>query len=257
MKKNTVVKMIEDSIVPASNPGVYISGGLDSTIILHHLREKYDGEIFTYTARFDVDGDEVIWAKMVADHYGTNHKEVHCSGWLNILPEIQKGLTHPRYNVWCYFLAKRAKNDGVENIYIGEGADEHFGGYDRKPYLQAWGDHFTYIRQMFDEIHGKFDLNVHYPFDKLNWKDTIKYYTPPNKYYLREVYSEILPNFIVEGRRKIAPAFTNYWQMWFKYLRPRYSNYKPDSIEDIRKLLRYIAVKTWMEANTEDYEPSQ
>lgn len=247
--------MIEDSIVLHDKPAVYLSGGLDSTILIHHLREKYEGEIYTYTARFDVDGDEVIWARMVAEHYHTNHKEVFCSNWIDKLPEIQKGLTHPRYNIWCYFLATMAKKDGRKNIYIGEGADEHFGGYDQKSYLKAWGDHYTYIRDMFDEIHSKFDLITHYPFDELNWKDTIKYYTPPNKYYLRDAYSGILPNFIIEGRNKIAPAFTNYWQMWYKYIRPRFPHYKPDSVEDIRKLLRYLAVKAWQEANQSDYEP--
>lgn len=254
MSDVSLVKMIGDVIIPFPKPAVYVSGGLDSTIILHHLTQKTDEKIYTYTAKFNVDGDEIMWSRMVAEYYRTVHKEVDCSRWLEMLPKILEGLTHPRYNVWGYFLALLAKEDGRKNVYIGEGSDEHFGGYDTKPYLNAWADHFVYIRQMYEEIHKKFELNVYFPFDELDWKETIKYYSPPNKYYLREVYSGILPNFIIEGRKKLAPAFSNYWQIWYRYVRKYFPGYQPESEEDIRKLMRYLAVKAWMEANKGDYE---
>ncbi len=246
--------MIENAVVVYSKPGVYLSGGLDSTIILHHLCEKYDSEIYTYTASFNLDGDETNWAKMVAEHYGTKHCTVDCSGFLDDLVEIMKGFTHPRYNVWVYYLAKIAKKDGCENIYLGEGADEQFGGYIEKPYLELWADYFTYHKSMFEELHNLMGLNIHFPFSDIDWRKTRPYYSPPNKFHLVKAYEDIIPNFIIEARGKAPPSFTNYWQFWNRFLKNKYPNFQPKNLEDIRRLLRYLAVKAWMEANERDYE---
>lgn len=246
--------MIGNAIVPFPKPAVYLSGGLDSTIILHHLREKYDSKIYTYTASFNLDGDETNWAKMVAEHYGTKHCTVDCSGFLDDLVEIMKGFTHPRYNVWAYYLAKQAKKDGRENIYLGEGADEQFGGYTEGSYLELWADYFTYHKSMFEELHHLMGLSVHFPFSDIDWRKTLPYHSPPNKFHLVQAYKDIIPNFIVEGRGKAPPSFTNYWQFWYRFFKNKYPNFRPKNVEDIRRFFRYLATKAWLEANKGDYE---
>jgi len=42
-----VVKMLKGRVYILPKPAVYISGGLDSTILLHHLKEKTKKEIYT------------------------------------------------------------------------------------------------------------------------------------------------------------------------------------------------------------------
>ena len=37
---NKLIELISDSIESVENPAVYISGGLDSTIVLHHVDQK-------------------------------------------------------------------------------------------------------------------------------------------------------------------------------------------------------------------------
>ena len=248
-----IIELISDSVLAYPKPAVYISGGLDSCILLHHLVEKTNERVFTYTATFDLDGDETNWAKMVAEHYGTKHHTIDCSTFLDDLVEIMRGFTHPRYNVWAYYLAKEAKKDKRTNIYLGEGADEHFGGYSDKPYLEAWADQFTFVRSTFQEMHDSLGLNVHFPFSNIDWRKTLPYYSPPNKFHLTLAYRAIIPSFIMESRNKIKPSFTNYWQLWYKFLKPKHTNYHPECLEDIRKLLRYLAVSAWLEANETDF----
>ena len=111
-----IVEMINNAVTFQYRPAVYISGGIDSTIILHHLCEKRDKDenlrdpIYTYSAKFGTDTDEIISAEMVARHYDTVHKVVNCSKLIEFLPKILKGSVHPRYNVWDWFLAKEAKH---------------------------------------------------------------------------------------------------------------------------------------------------
>lgn len=249
-----IVEMIDSKIIYYPKPAVYISGGLDSTIILHHLSEKSDEEINTYCASFDLDGDEVCWAEMIAEEYGTNHKTVDCSKFLDDMSKILKEFDQPRYNVWAYYLANQAKKDGMKNIYVGEGADEHFGGYVEKSYLNAWSDQYSYVKSTFINIHENIGLNIHFPYHELDWRKTFPLYSPPQKTYLLLAYKDILPKFLIESRVKMAPSFSNYWQLWYKFLKPRYPNYIPENREDIRELLRYIANSAWLEANRGKYE---
>lgn len=254
MSLTNIVELVRSKVIYYPDSAVYISGGIDSTIIVHHLLEKYDYKINTYSASFDLDGDETNWAKMVAEHYGTIHKTIDCSKFLDDIVKIMKGFDHPRYNVWAYYLAIQAKKDGIKNVYVGEGADEHFGGYFTRSYLSAWVNQFTFVKSMYQKLHDIIGLNIHFPFHDIDWRKTFPYYSPPDKLHLVLAYKNIIPKFITEGRSKIAPAFSNYWQLWHKFLRQKYPNYKPDSIEDIRRLLRYIATSAWIEVNRGDYE---
>ena len=53
---------IGDSVVPYPKPAVFISGGLDSTILLHHLLEKSDEEV-TWGHRLLADGHNDLKAE--------------------------------------------------------------------------------------------------------------------------------------------------------------------------------------------------
>ena len=97
-----IVKMIDDATPHTANPAVYISGGLDSTIVLHHVCEKAIKPVYTFTARFNVETDECEHAAEVAKHYGTIHTEVQITNLIERMPEILKIFDRPRYNFWIY-----------------------------------------------------------------------------------------------------------------------------------------------------------
>ncbi len=128
--------------------GVLLSGGLDSSVI-SAIAQKYSAK------RIEEGGKTPAWwprlhsfavglkgapdlakARMVADHIGTVHHEIHYT--------IQEGLdairdviyyietydvTTVRASTPMYLLARVIKSMGIKMVLSGEGADEIFGGY--------------------------------------------------------------------------------------------------------------------------------
>lgn len=245
---NEIVDMIRNSVIVKPKAAVYISGGVDSTIILHHLIEKSSEQIRTYTARFGVEEDECIKAEKIARHYGTNHKVVDVGSFLAVLRKTMGVFKQPRYNVWPYWLAKEAKIDGVENVYIGEGGDEHFGGYADRGFLDAWANQITTIKSTYVEIHEYFDINLEMPFHDLDIRDTLEYYRPPRKELLVEAYKDLLPKAVVSS----PPAFSNknnYVKLWEKEVKKYFPRFEPKSLQDIRDKFQELAIYFWYEQN--------
>ena len=243
-KMTNLVKMIREQVISRLRPAVYISGGIDSTIVLHHLTEKSNCKIYTYHAKFGMDGDECGKARKVAEYYGTKHTEVEVTNFVKTLSEVMKFFTRPRYNIWPFWLAKQAKLDGREVIYIGEGSDEHFGGYVNRDYISAWASQINYAFFTFKTIHSHLNLRLEAPFHNLDWKKTTKFYKPPKKEILRKKYKGVIPDLFLDvGGR--PPAFTNYYALWNKELKQYYPTYVPKSIEDIKKVLHFLAIKAW------------
>jgi len=248
----SIVELVRSCVIPCHKPAIYISGGLDSSIVLHHVRELIDDDIYTYTARFGLDGDETRFAEMLAEHYGTKHKTVDIIDYIPRLPEILEGMSHPFFNVWFYLLGEQAVKDGRRTVYIGEGADERFGGYESKSYIDAWGDHLVYVMPVYYQIHKKLGIHLEAPFERLDWRECLKWYAPPTKAVLKEAYRDILPNFIIE-RRKTPPAYINYWQLWKLSICKYFPNYHPKSIYDVRECLKYLATEAWLNANKKKF----
>lgn len=241
-----IVDMIRDSVIVKPNPAVYISGGLDSTIILHHLVEKSSDPIRTYTARFGVEEDECIKAKKIAKHYGTNHTVIDIGSFLAVLRITMGFFKQPRYNVWPYWLARQTKTDAVENVYIGEGGDEHFGGYSDRSLLDAWANQITTIKSTYVEIHEYFAINLEIPFHDLDIRDTLQYYKPPRKELLVSAYKDLLPKEVVSS----PPAFSyknNYVKLWETEVKKYFPRFEPKSLQDIRDRFQELAIYFWSE----------
>ncbi len=128
--------------------GVLLSGGLDSSIIsavarkFSSMRVESGGKQEAWWPRlhsFAVGlkgAPDLAKARLVADHIGTVHHEIHYT--------IQEGLdairdviyyietydvTTVRASTPMYLLARVIKSMGIKMVLSGEGADEVFGGY--------------------------------------------------------------------------------------------------------------------------------
>ena len=252
---NNLVETIRDSVKVYGKPCVNISGGLDSTIILHHLIEKCKEPIYTYTAGFTKEETEFEHAEKVADHYGTRHTNVTIENLMREFPEILKHFKRPRFNLWPYWLARQAKADDRESCYIGEGGDEHFGGYWYKPrrtYVENWTSFFIYVYPTYRTIY-KDILNIRlvvplHP-DNLDWHKTLPFYdAEQNKKFLREAYRGILPDFVVDRKKKNGRR--DYWQMWNQELKNRFFNVTPKSEAEIKDLWNMRATQIWLDNKT-------
>jgi len=231
-------------------PAVYIGGGIDSCIILHHLHEKTKEEIYSYTFGFEGEDNEFKVAREVADHYGTKHQEIIFKNLLAEYPEILKHFKRPRFNIWIYWLAKKAFEDKRQTVYVGEGGDEHFGGYWYKKhmsYLETWTGLYHWILPTYRKVHSIFNLRLEVPFTNLDWRETYPYYDhEQHKRYLRIAYREILPDFVVE--RKKRPARHDYRIFWEHELKHYFPLVNPHSDEEIRELLNILVTQMWVES---------
>jgi asparagine synthase (glutamine-hydrolysing) len=115
--------------------GVWSSGGLDSTTILHYAAEQWTGRLKTFSISFRGRSfDESAYFREVSQVYGTDHHEFD----LNPEVELQQAIEQLAYYsdepsadagalpVW--FLSKMCRSD-VTVALSGDGGDELFGGY--------------------------------------------------------------------------------------------------------------------------------
>ena len=226
-------------------PAVYLSGGIDSSIILHHLRREHRGEVLTFTAKFWNRGDTTESAAYIAELYGTDHTEVSIRDFVKTLRYVMRRLPfeRPRYNIWPYWLACEAKRRGATSVLTGEGSDEYFGGYPNKDYLEGWAGQLVYVDDTYKVIHDAFDLDLIKPFYSFGMNE---YWFPPIKEKLREAYKGWLPESIRQAPGK-PPAFTEYFSIWEKELAPyiEFTGGGPETIEDVKDALQILATDAW------------
>ncbi len=114
--------------------GVWASGGLDSSTILHYAAEEVS-HLNSFSISFrGYDHDESEFFRTVAQHYGTNHYEFDLNPEHDLVDAIEAISYHSdepsadagALPVW--FLSKMTRRH-VKVALSGEGADELFGGY--------------------------------------------------------------------------------------------------------------------------------
>ncbi|MEM7165937.1 MAG: asparagine synthase (glutamine-hydrolyzing) [Planctomycetota bacterium] len=124
--------------------GMYLSGGLDSALILALMAKQTSTPVRTFSLGFGLDLDETGAAKTIADHFGAQHTELRLpADSYRELPNIVKTMDEPLGDmivVPTYFLSRTAQRD-VKVVLTGEGADEIFGSYVHH-YLLTWFERY-------------------------------------------------------------------------------------------------------------------
>lgn len=115
--------------------GLMLSGGLDSAILAHCLREQTSGEIRSYCAVGEDDRSaDADHAEAIAESCGFVHTTIRISArefrrqWRSMVEELASPLGTPN-EVAIRMIAARMRADGVKVALSGEGADELFCGY--------------------------------------------------------------------------------------------------------------------------------
>lgn len=121
-------------IDPHNNPGVFLSGGMDSSTIVSLMRGITGQPIHTFSYRCRRESfDESRYAEIVSDHYHTNHTVVEYPAEAVIsVSELVKSMDEPfcdvGINIATNILGKAA-NGNVSYVLTGDGGDELFGGH--------------------------------------------------------------------------------------------------------------------------------
>lgn len=115
--------------------GAFLSGGLDSSLVVAAMRRLGHEDIQTFTATFPGSADdEAAFARRVSETYGTRHHERPVTGddCLAALPrwtELNDDLVADASSIPLMLVSDVARAAGCIVLLAGEGADELFGGY--------------------------------------------------------------------------------------------------------------------------------
>jgi asparagine synthase (glutamine-hydrolysing) len=139
LRKSVRRRMVADVEV-----GVYLSGGLDSTVVCALMAEQgqnmrafnigFGGSVY----------DESSLSRRIAEHYGARFDSLNCTmdlmseGYLSTIYHTELALANPSA-IAKQMLSRMVRQAGVKVCLTGEGADEGFGGY---PYFKLealWG----------------------------------------------------------------------------------------------------------------------
>lgn len=112
--------------------GVFLSGGLDSSIIGMLVDTVAKGKVHTFSVIFPT-FSEGKYARQVSDYLGTEHHEILITPQmaLEVLPELVKAYGEPigdAATICNYIMAREAKKY-VDRAFSGDGGDEIFAGY--------------------------------------------------------------------------------------------------------------------------------
>lgn len=127
-------RTIESHLISDVPVGAFLSGGLDSSLIVAILAGELSRKPETFSIGVEEsDFDELPFARLVAEEYGTQHVEERVSADLiQSLPDMIWHLDEPSDPIAaCMFQAARLASRHVKVVLGGDGGDELFAGFDR------------------------------------------------------------------------------------------------------------------------------
>jgi asparagine synthase (glutamine-hydrolysing) len=132
--KNRFVESVERRMVSDVPFGAFLSGGIDSSLVVGVMAGVLDKKISTFNVSFDEkEYSESQYARQVADKFGTDHHEILLSpdSFLDSLPDALAAIDHPSGdgpNSWI--VSRETKRQGITMALSGLGGDELFAGYE-------------------------------------------------------------------------------------------------------------------------------
>ncbi|MCP4250964.1 MAG: asparagine synthase (glutamine-hydrolyzing) [bacterium] len=115
--------------------GAFLSGGLDSSIVVAHLASCGTAPVRTFSIGYAEHGgyDETRYARLVARHFATQHQEIKLTydDVVAALPPMLDHLSEPfaDSSILPTALVSRFAREQVTVALSGDGGDELFGGY--------------------------------------------------------------------------------------------------------------------------------
>ena len=133
LTKETITTAIEEHLIADVPVGVFLSGGLDSSIITTVAQKIHKEKLNSLSIYFeDEQYSEKQYQDLVIQKTGVIHRSFKVTNeeYQAELPYILEAMDQPSIDgVNTYFISKYAKETGLKVVLSGLGADELFGGY--------------------------------------------------------------------------------------------------------------------------------
>lgn len=130
-----LLKAVKRRLIADVPLGAFLSGGIDSSLVVALMRKVHSGEVRTFTIGFtEPKWNEAEHAKAIAKHLGARHEELYLSeeNILDITREVGNYYDEPFADSSCIptFALSRMTRQHVTVALSGDGGDEMFWGYD-------------------------------------------------------------------------------------------------------------------------------
>ena len=130
-----LTKSVQEQLVADVPVGIWLSGGLDSSTILHYAAKTHASQLRTFSITFQGRSfDEGKYAREVSSHFGTRHAELDVNPSADLVHAIERIAYYsdePSADAGAlplWFLAQMT-SEHVTVVLTGEGSDELFAGY--------------------------------------------------------------------------------------------------------------------------------
>ena len=164
-----LVESAKSRMVADVEVGVFLSGGIDSSIITALAQSHAKGPLKSFSAGFDKHINELPYAREVAQHVGTDHYERNVAVSLDDIRDTTCYYDEPMgdsSNVPTGLISKLAR-EKVKVVLSGDGGDELFFGYGH--YRAHW--HLPKVKKILAMILG-FSPDALYKRSHLNMFST-------------------------------------------------------------------------------------